>query len=449
MSSSPPLPVSESTTPGRSFKREFSRPSLLPLSTVPSSGRRGLVAASARPTTDHNRLQAGLWILVCLAVLALLGVLAPGWDFTVYRNAIRSLQLGHDPYLDNIRLQELAYSSGSTQLPFSYLYSPITLPVLRILGMVPVYVLGLLFWSVYVVAVLAELRIGMLFATARERQVFAFVAPVAVFFPGLLADGTVLSGNIAYVLYAAILLAAVAGWRHETWGYFYIVVLVASCVKAPFMVWVALPVLSARMQWFPASLTALAGGSLYCTQALMWPSLFEHYLDAIGLTWSLQHDFGCGPAGLFMQWRVMHHHSYLSAGSYLYLVYAPLLFAFLVYLSRRYLAGAFSLKEWAPVLLVGIALLNPRIIEYDAVPVTIPLALILWRVIVSCSQPKQIGIGLAFLLIVANAFGLTSWELHKMIDGPILIALFLAGSWHLLRSRARSTPSTGRRPSVY
>jgi hypothetical protein len=179
------------------------------------------------------------------------------------------------------------------------------------------------------------------------------------------------------------------------------------------------------------SLTALAGLLLFAVQALLWPSLFQHYLESIKLSLSLEHDFGCGPASLFMQWRAAHQQSYLDGGTALYLVYAPLLFALLLYLSRKYFAGRFSLKQWAPVLLVGIALLNPRIIEYDAVPITIPLLLILWRVTGCFRMQQQVGFGLAVLFIIANGFGLTSWELHKMIDGPVLVIVLLAGGWYL------------------
>jgi hypothetical protein len=394
-----------------------------------------LMTARRRSTSISTRLQTAIWILVGLSVLVWLAFQTPGWDLTIYRNAIRSLQTGRDPYLENIQLQKLAYSSGTTSLPFSYLYSPITLPVLRILGMLPAYAAGFLFWAVYSVAVLIELWTGTLFARASEKRMFAFVAPVAVFFPGLLADGSVLSGNIAYVLYAAILLTAVKGWRHNNWRYFYVAVLAASCVKAPFLIWVALPLLSARKQWMASCLTVLAGIALFVVQAFLWPTLFQHYLEALSLNLTLEHDFGCGLNGLFMQWRTLHHESYLSEGIVLYIVYALLLFLSLLYLSRKYFAGAFSLKQWVPVLLVGIALLNPRIIEYDAVPITIPLALILQRATVSLNAPKEVRIGLAFLLIVANAAGLTSWELHKIIDGPTLGILFLAGSWHLLSTQ--------------
>ena len=62
-----------------------------------------------------------------------------------------------------------------------------------------------------------------------------------------------------------------------------------------------------------------------------------------------------------------------------YLCYAIPLFALLFALSRRYLQGSFTLRQWAPVLLVGVILFNPRILEYDVAPITLPLTLIAWR----------------------------------------------------------------------
>src|SRR5665213_131572 len=377
-----------------------------------------------------------LWGLVFVALLVWIGLQAPGWDVTVCRNAIRSLQSGHDPYVDAIRIQKLAYSNGpippNTDPPFSYVYPPITLPILSLLGHLSVNFTGFIYWSMYATAILTQISVGLLLPNIREKRIFQYLAPVIIFFPGLLADGTVLSGNVAHIFYGAILLAAVIGWRRNVWGWFYVAILIASCVKPPFLALLAIPVLSSRKPWLPASLTALAGFVLFIGQLLLCPLLFRNYLEAVRLMFTLSHDFGCSPEGIFSQWLVAHHLPYYPGNLLFYLAYALPLAGFLFYLSRRYFAGAFMLKQWAPVLLVGAVLLNPRIIEYDVAPIALPLALIVWRVTTYFLTTKQAGIALSFLFVVANAFALTSWSLRKIIDCPLLVIIFLAGSWHLL-----------------
>lgn len=395
----------------------------------------GVASTGERPKRSYRNLKA-LWFAVCISICIWAVFQTPGWDAAIYRNAMHSLQAEHDPYIDAIRIQKLIYSRGpippGTDTPYSYVYPPITLPILGFFSKLPIVVEGLLYWPLYITAILAQLWVGLLFPKGREKRIFVYLTPVALFFPGLLVNETILSGNIAHVLYAAILLAAVIGWRHNKWRWFYIAVLAASCVKAPYLSLVAIPVLSARKQWMHAGITTLASIALFVIQAFLWPSLFHNYLEAVELMFSLNHDFGCSVAGLFSQWLAAHHLPYFI-GSLFYLAYALPLAVLLFYLSRKYFARVFLLKEWGPILLVGVILLNPRLIEYDVAPITLPLALIAWRVASSCTTKKRAGITLAILFFVANAFALTDWNLRKMIDGPLLVIIFLAGSWHLLR----------------
>ncbi len=96
-----------------------------------------------------------------------------------------------------------------------------------------------------------------------------------------------------------------------------------------------------------------------------------------------------------------------------------------------------------PVLLVGVILLNPRLIEYDVAPIALPLALIGWRFVASFNRPSRTILIFALFFAITNAFALYSWDLRKMIDGPLLVLFFIAGSWNLLQhSRKPSGVST-------
>ncbi len=145
------------------------------------------------------------------------------------------------------------------------------------------------------------------------------------------------------------------------------------------------------------------------------------------------HDFGCSLTGIFSDILSGHGIPYSHVSIIFYLCYAIPLFALLLYLSRLFLNGSFSLKRWMPVLFVGVILLNPRLIEYDVAPITLFLAVICWRLLTSIATPRRAILTLMPLFLVANCFALYSWELRKMIDCPLLLLIFIMGSWDLIR----------------
>ncbi|MGH9595315.1 MAG: hypothetical protein ACRD3K_00815 [Edaphobacter sp.] len=377
-----------------------------------------------------------LWVLIFAAVPISAMFSPSGWDVAVYRNAIHSLKAGHDPYLDDISAQKVYYSQAVRPVgdpPFNYVYSPMTLPLLRLIGSLPIWLSGSLYWLAYIVGVLAGIWVGTLALEDNERRYFLYFAPVTIFFHGLIANGIVLGGNIAYILYGLVLLAAVLGWRRGTWMWFYLAVIAASCVKAPLLCLTIIPLLSARKQWIPASVTAVAGVALFAVTPVIWPTLFKHYLQSLQLEFNYNHDFGSSPAGLFSDALHSRGIAYSPACIFFYLAYAIPTFALLFYLSRRFLQGSFSLRQWMPVLLLGVMLLNPRLIEYDLAPITLLLALIAWRFLATFTTPLRIFLCLALLLVATNFIALQSWELGKLTQGPLLVIYFTVGCVTLLK----------------
>jgi len=375
-------------------------------------------------------------VLIFAAVPIAVVFSPPGWDVVVYRNAIRSLKAGHDPYLDSIAAQKVYYSQAvhpAGDPPFNYVYSPITLPLLRLIGALPVWFSGGLYWLAYIAGVLSAIWVATLALEDNERPYLLYFAPLTIYFPGGLANGIVLGGNIAYIFYGVVLLAAVLGWRRGTWIWFYLAVLAASCFKAPLLSLTVIPLLSARKQWIPASITTVAGIALFAATPAIWPALFRHYLQSLQFQFNYNHDFGSSPAGLFSD--ALHNRGlpYSPACIFIYLAYAIPDFALLLYLSRRFLQGYFSLKQWMPVLLLGVILLNPRLIEYDLAPVTLLLVLIAWRFLAVFTTPLRIILCLALLFLATNSIALQSWQLGKLTQGPLLILYFAAGCWPLLK----------------
>ena len=389
---------------------------------------------------SRNTLLAILWILVFAAIPVWISLDSSGWDFTVYAKAAHALASGRDPYADAIAIQRAAHEAKLVQPnadpPYSYVYSPITLPLLRAIAHAPAKLFAAAYWLIYILGVLAEIWIAMLAVEESERSVFLFLAPLAPFFPGFIANGVVLSGNIAYLLYPAMLLCAVYGWKRGSWRWFYVATLAASCVKAPLLSLLLLPVLSARRQWIPAGVTGALGLALFALQPRLWPTLFKEYLQAVELQFSYNRDFGCSPAGLFSGYLFDHGLPYSPAALIFFLSYALPLCAVLFYLSRQYLRGAFSWKQWFPILLTGVILLNPRLIEYDTAPLALPLALIGWRFLRARMDSLPSTVILVAVFAVTNFFGLRNWNTRLLIDGPLLVLFFLAGSWDLAQQGA-------------
>jgi len=348
---------------------------------------------------------------------------------------MRSLKAGHDPYLDGTALQDSAHKNGAIRedstISMTYLGTPITLPLLRLLSHLPGWCVTA-YWLLYAAAALAQLWVCMQWGEENERIFLALLAPAAVFFPGLLQSVVILGGNIAYIIYGLVLLAALYGWRRGRWGWFYAAVLVASCFKPTELTLLAVPVLSAPRQWLWASVTAAAGVAVFAVQPLLWPALFHNFLYASDLQFKYNADFGSGPAGVLAMSLYFAHLPYALVSRIFwifYILYAVSLFILLVYLSRRYFEGAISQKQWIPLLLCGVILLNPRLIEYDLAPITLPMAMIIFRhIVASAHRTWQAAIAI-ILLVAAGYVNNISWFESKWTECLILMCVFALGTW--------------------
>jgi len=357
------------------------------------------------------------------------------WDFEIYNRAMRSLQAGHDPYRDGIALQDSVHKDGAIRqdsaVSLTYLGTPITLPLLRLLSHLPGWFVAA-YWLLYAAAALTQLWVCMQFGEENERIFLALLAPAALFFPGLVQCVIILGGNIAYIIYGLVLLTSLYGWRRGRWGWFYVVVLVVSCSKPTELTLLAIPILSARRQWLPASVTAAAGVAVFAVQALLWPALFHNFLHASDLQFRYNADFGSGPAGVVSMLLYLAHTPYTLVSWIFwifYVLYAVPLFLLLAYLSRRYFEGAISLKQWIPLLLCGVILLNPRLIEYDFAPITLPMALIVFRQIADGGHRIwQAAIAIT-LLVAAGYLNNASWFDSKWVECLVLLCVFALGTW--------------------
>ncbi len=388
--------------------------------------------------TFYRRVAVTFWVLSSIAILVwgLVPSYVVGWDLHVYENALHSLKAGHDPYLDGTAVQRAFHAHLAEHrakeppdpTPFTYVYSPLTLVFLRFIGLFPVALSNTIYWIVYGAGVLAVILVELQAVEASESRVFMVIAPLALFFPGLLQQDVLFSGNIAYILYGLTLSAAYLGWKRGQWGWFYGVVLFASCCKAPMLSLLAIPILSARKQWMWSCITGAAGLLLFAMQPLIWPALFQHYLEAVELQFSFNHDFSSSPAGLLADalYNVVPY-KIMSTGFYLF--YAIPLALILLYLSRRFFDGRFSLRQWIPVMLVGVIFLNPRIMEYDVAPITIAMAIVLWRVFRRLGTERAAMVGALLFLWVLGLYSRMDWRSTECL---LIVGLFAGGTWDLL-----------------
>jgi hypothetical protein len=398
------------------------------------------------------------WVLsiTSIVIWALIPSYRIGWDVDVYHQAIDSLRAGHNPYADAIAVEQayqlnpLAYIGAP--IPYCYVYSPITLPLLRLLARFPLTAVGATYWTIYAIFAALLVWAPMRLVQTKEKSVFSLLATLAIFFPGLIENDTLFCGNVAIILYGLAWCMAVVGWKKHRWAPFYAAVLVAGCFKAPMLSLLAIPVLSARRQWLPALATGIAGMALFLMQPRIWPDLFRTYLEAVDLQFRFNRDFSSSPAGLIAN-ALFHQAPYRTTSVVAYLCYAVIVAAVLFYFSRRFLAGLITLEQFGPLLLVGTILLNPRIMEYDLLPITLPMALLLWRAIARGRTliPTIVIFSLVFsviqVLAVRDHIGLENppW---KLTAGCTLVAVFLAGAWNLwLETRdAQAHPSRELQP---
>jgi len=401
---------------------------------------------------SRGRLVVGIpflfWVLmaVTIVVWALHPGYVVGWDLDVYHKAMLAVRSGHDPYLSCVAVRKTYFDHlaehPSAPRPFGYVYPPITLPLLHALLKWPTAVLEAGYWMLDAAGIAGVLWVSTFAIRREEWKAFVFLVPAALFFPGLLESDPVFSGNVAYIVDGMIFAGALVGWRTARWRWFYGAVLVASLIKPTFLCYLGIPLLTATGQWAPALATAAVSGVVNLGQAWVWPVEFGRYRMSLqSQVVDYVHDFGVHPAGVLAD-ALYDRVPFRLTFAVLYGVCAVLFGWMLLRLRGRFLRGEISLKEWVPVVLIGVTFLNPRIMQYDLLVVTVPMALVAWRVLHRVVKRRgkviaAMSVGFVGLNVAAN-YG---WAQTECL---LLVAMLGAGSWMLwgpvrvrVRERAR------------
>ena len=334
----------------------------------------------------------------------------------------------------------------------SLAYSPLfMIPTVSVAKLLPLWLTIALFGIAYFSGWLTQLWAGMQCATPDERRILRYVAPVLMFFPGLLLSDVITAGNVAYILYGLMLAAVAYGLKRGQWNWFYVAVLVAASVKVHLLTMLAIPLLCGRRQWMRATATGAIGLSLYALQSRIWPEAFHVYMNSLKVMSNSKRDFGCAPVGILA--RILQ-----SAGVPIerpcivfYGVYAIALFLLLLGLSRLYREQRICFENWLPVMLIGVVLLNPRVQSYDIAAVSLPMALVLWRSVRDTEGKirTRLGIGVALVLLGLNVFVEVNEDFVHMLPAAwkylemlVMLGVFAAGVRGLLNEAEAEWPTS-------
>jgi hypothetical protein len=364
-----------------------------------------------------------------------------GWDVDIYYRAMQAVSAGQDPYAVGLARQTAAEATGHHA--FTYVYPPLTLLALRAANLFPAWMVAALYWILYAVAFAGIVWTATQFfrpsdRDIKDRSVMQYAVPLAVFFPGLMPDDVILSGNIAYIFYGLIFTAAVLGWRRGVWRWFYLAVLLAACFKLPFLTLLAIPPLAGERQWLKSTSVGAAGVGLFAVQYWLWPVQFREYMQSVSLQFQFNGDFGLSPAGVFGRFLYEQGLPYSAPSTIAFLIYGAFLFAALYSFSILYRDRRISAEIWIPVLMVGTILLNPRIMQYDAHAIALPMALILTR---SVEARSKAGIAVAVavaLWMMAGFMGNTSASIDHIRSMFVLVAVLALGLQQLAMEARRT-----------
>ncbi len=366
-----------------------------------------------------------------------------GWDVDIYYRAMQALRVGLDPYAAGLARQYAAQAAGQHAL--AYVYPPLTLLALRAFNLLPVSLAAVLYWTAFGAGYVALVWAVTQCFRPQDRAVMRYAVPLVIFFPALMPNQDILSGNVAYIFYGLLFPAAILGWKRGAWRWFYLAVLLAACFKVPFLTLLAIPALAGERQWPKAIGVGAAGLGLFAVQSWLWPVQFREYLATLGLQFQFNHDldFGRSPAGVLgraLYWRGL---PYSAPCTVAFLIYGGVLFAVLCHFSKLYHQRRITAESWIPVLLVATILLNPRIMRYDVHVVSLPMALILARSVASRSKAGiALAVSVLFLAVTVPLLDLLPGDVEATRDMLLLVAVLALGLHSLALEARRACPQS-------
>jgi hypothetical protein len=204
----------------------------------------------------------------------------------------------------------------------------------------------------------------------------------------------------------------------------------------------AIPVFTSVGEWLKATVTGLTGCVLILFQGLIWPEALHTYIQMMNLEFAYNQEFGFGPAGMLGKILIDRGIPFLPGYCMMYLVSSIIIFLLLLSLSRHFKAGRLSTQDWMPVLLVGVILLSPRIKQYDAEAITLPMAVIAWRTVVERTRGKRQAVLLSIALFAVGNVFVAFANAYDFVETLLMVALFSHAAWNLHQKVAHALEET-------
>ena len=353
------------------------------------------------------------------------------WDTHVYIKGLQAYKAGLDPYTDTV-----AYRDGQEK-PLRFVYPPVFAKTAAVCSsMVPGNFGFLVYLCLFAVA-LASIP----WLLARGYILSQWLTPLmaAVLFtfqPRFFTERVFLGGNVAALLYAAVLAAGIAGVQRNKWLVFFLAVSLATLVKPTFLIFLILPWLAGRGQLIRCILSAGTIVVLYAAERATWPMLYNAFQHSVYTQVVANHDYGLGLYGYFarLTQKLDPSHGQALASICHFLLLGLILAAFFLLRKRRESPQVAHL--WVPALLVVIAVANPRMEVYDADIAILPAIFILME---SLQQMSFAGTRAAASALLFTLFLVV---FSKDVEAGLLLLLLTSLALTLWRLQAAS-PAAG------
>lgn len=254
-----------------------------------------------------------------------------------------------------------------------------------------------------------------------------------LFVCGLGAFGvtTVLVGNFGTTCYLLIFAGMAHGLKTGKWFWFYAACAFGAQLKPPYLALMIVPVMVNGWSWKElrnAVITAAVTGLPFAISYLVSPAYFADWLGALDKQVGVG-DHGWSVFGAVSEYSEASRETIIPKLAHV-AVMAPLFF-FLLFDRARGLKKAAALVAFA-------VLANPRMKEYDAAFIAVPVAALYLGAIAGIGDPMRRALGIGAILLLT---GLMLRADQAPVLGPFIYSIVITGGILALAFQDRKQPA--------
>jgi hypothetical protein len=201
-------------------------------------------------------------------------------------------------------------------------------------------------------------------------------------------------------------------------------------VKPPLLLWLVVPLAVSISEFLMTAFAATLGLVLFGVQRIIYPQHFAEFLQSVRYALPMETNYSI--SGVFNHLLQSIGRQSISLSLLFYLLTAAMVFLVLAYFSYENRLAKIDRLSFFTVLLMGVVLMSPRVKEYDLLPITIPICLIVIR---SCVRrlPRMMMISGVVISVLAFIRGF-----DELVSVAVLFSAFLCGCQMLLRQSLSS-----------